>query len=76
MKSFKQLGVLTKWILRQNFTDADTIITVIVMPAFLLLFFVYVLGGNVAIGNQGSIQAYLNYSLPGFLLLTMTMGEQ
>lgn len=74
MKSFKQLIVLTKRILHQNFTDADTITTVIVMPAFLLLFFVYVLGGNVTIGNHGSIQAYLNYALPGFLLLTMTMG--
>ncbi|WP_125605932.1 ABC transporter permease [Lapidilactobacillus bayanensis] len=74
MASFNQLWVLTKRILRQNFTDADTLTTVIAMPVFLLLFFVYVLGGNVAIGAHGSTLAYLNYALPGFLLLTMTMG--
>lgn len=76
MKSLKQLATLTKRIIKQNLTDADTIITVIATPMFILLFFVYVFGGNIAMGTGGhNTQDYLNYSLPGFLLITMSMGS-
>lgn len=76
MTSLKQLLVLTRRIVRQNLTNADTIITVIVMPVFMLLFFVYVLGGNIATtAGHMSTDAYLRYALPGFLLLTMAMGS-
>ena len=47
MNSLKQLTTLTNRIIKQNFTNADTIITVILMPVFMLLFFVYVMGGNI-----------------------------
>lgn len=77
MKSLKQLGVLTKRIVKQNLTDADTLITVIGMPIFMLLFFVYVLGGNIALskGAGSGAQAYLQYSFAGFLLLTQATGS-
>lgn len=75
MKAIKQLGVLTGRIIRQNLTNADTIITVIAMPMFMLLFFVYVMGGNIVTGNGNGASAYLRYALPGFLLLTMAMGS-
>lgn len=77
MKSLKQLATLTKRIIKQNLTDADTIITVIATPMFILLFFVYVFGGNIAMipGSHSTTQDYLNYSLPGFLLITMSMGS-
>lgn len=76
MKSIKQLGVLTQRIMKQNLTNPDTIITVILTPLFMLLFFVYVLGGNLAInGAQATSSEYLSYSLPGFLLVSMAMGS-
>lgn len=76
MKSFKQLMILIKRIIKQNLTSADTIITVIGTPIFMLLFFVYVFGGNITMENgQASAKEYLNYSLPGFLLITMSMGS-
>ncbi|WP_125572256.1 ABC transporter permease [Lacticaseibacillus songhuajiangensis] len=76
MTSLKQLFALTRRIVRQNLTNADTIITVIAMPVFMLLFFVYILGGNIATASGAmSTSAYLRYSLPGFLLLTMAMGS-
>lgn len=76
MKSIKQLGVLTQRILKQNLTNPDTIITVLLMPLFMLLFFVYVFGGNLSMGGaQITTKEYLSYSLPGFLLVTMAMGS-
>jgi ABC-2 type transport system permease protein len=76
MQSIKQLAVLTRRIIRQNLTNGDTLITVIAMPVFMLLFFVYVFGGNIAtMGGAMSAHAYLRYALPGFLLLTMAMGS-
>ncbi|WP_300558239.1 ABC transporter permease [Companilactobacillus sp.] len=76
MQTIKQLGALTGRIIRQNLTNSDTIITVIAMPVFMLLFFVYVLGGNIVLsGNTSNTSNYLSYALPGFLLLTMTMGS-
>jgi ABC-2 type transport system permease protein len=60
-------------------------ITVVAMPVFMLLFFVYVIGGNIALGtaetagaagtNGGTALSYVEYSLPGFLLIAMTMGS-
>ena len=75
MNSIKQLITLTNRIIKQNFTNADTIITVILMPVFMMLFFVYVMGGNIVTGGSApSTAEYLNYALPGFLLLTMATG--
>lgn len=75
MQIIKQLNVLTWRIIRQNLTNVDTIITVIAMPIFMLLFFVYVMGGNIVTTGNTSSLTYLNYALPGFLLLTMAMGS-
>lgn len=47
MQSIKQLTLLTKRIVRQNLTNADTVITVIAMPVlccyFLSMFLVAIL---------------------------------
>jgi ABC-2 type transport system permease protein len=48
----------------------DTIITVTIMPIALMLLFVYVFGGAI---HSGSAQ-YVNYLLPGILLITIAMG--
>jgi ABC-2 type transport system permease protein len=48
----------------------DTIITVTIMPIALMLMFVYVFGGAI---DTGSVP-YVNYLLPGILLITIVMG--
>lgn len=76
MKTIKQLFTLTARIVKQNLTSTDTIITSVVTPIFVLLFFVYVMGGNIMVkGAAGSSADYLAYSLPGFLLMAMAMGS-
>lgn len=76
MKTFTQLFALTKRILKQNLTNTDTLITVFGTPIFMLLFFVYVFGGSISLtGTQTNTSDYLNYALPGFMLITMTMGS-
>ena len=48
----------------------DTIITVAIMPIALMLLFVYVFGGAIDTGSD----KYVNYLLPGILLITIAMG--
>src|ERR1700727_2288528 len=48
----------------------DTIITVSIMPIALMLLFVYVFGGAIHTGTG----RYVNYLLPGILLITIAMG--
>ncbi len=50
----------------------DTIITVTIMPIALMLLFVYVFGGAINTG-QGPGH-YVNYLLPGILLITIATG--
>ena len=48
----------------------DTIITVAITPIALMLLFVYVFGGAIDTGSDD----YVNYLLPGILLITIAMG--
>jgi ABC-2 type transport system permease protein len=48
----------------------DTIITTAIMPIAMMLMFVYVFGGAI---DTGSV-AYVNYMLPGILLITIASG--
>ncbi len=69
-------GVLTGRSLRHILRSPDTIITTTVTPIALLLLFVYVLGGAI---NTGSSEpyvngSYINYVLPGILLITIASG--
>jgi ABC-2 type transport system permease protein len=48
----------------------DTILTVTIMPIALMLLFVYVFGGAIDTGSDD----YVNYLLPGILLITIAMG--
>ncbi len=50
--------------------SVDTIITVTIMPIALMLMFVYVFGGAIDTGSM----PYVNYLLPGILLITIVMG--
>ena len=64
-------GVLTGRSLRHILRSPDTIITTAVTPIALMLLFVYVFGGAI---NTGSDESYVDYMLPGILLITIASG--
>src|SRR5674476_250521 len=67
---FGDTAVLTGRSLRHITRSVDTIITTAIMPIAFMLLFVYVLGGAI---NSGS-DSYVNYLLPGILLITIASG--
>ncbi len=56
--------------MRHVIRSLDTIITVAVTPVVLMLLFVYVFGGAIQAGPG----RYVDYLLPGILLITIAMG--
>ncbi len=64
-------GILTGRSLRHILRSPDTIITTAVTPIALMLLFVYVLGGAI---DTGSDESYIDYMLPGILLITIASG--
>ena len=69
---FGDTVVLLGRTMRHITRSPDTIITVAITPIGLMLLFRYVLGGAINTG-QGSGQ-YVNYLLPGILLITIATG--
>ncbi|TYK43628.1 ABC transporter permease [Actinomadura decatromicini] len=67
---FGDTAVLTGRTMRHVTRSLDTILTVAVTPIALMLLFVYVFGGAIRTGSQH----YVNYLLPGILLITIGMG--
>jgi ABC-2 type transport system permease protein len=63
-------GVLLGRSLRHITRSPDTIITTTLMPIAFLLVFVYVFGGAIDTGSG----RYVNYLLPGILLITIATG--
>jgi ABC-2 type transport system permease protein len=62
--------VLLRRSLRHILRSPDTIITTAVTPIAMLLLFVYVFGGAIDVGGA----SYVNYLLPGILLITVASG--
>jgi ABC-2 type transport system permease protein len=56
--------------LRHITRSPDTIITTAIMPIAMMLMFVYVFGGAIETGSD----SYVNYMLPGILLITVASG--
>src|SRR5436190_21258868 len=67
---FGDTAVLTGRSLRHITRSPDTIITTTIMPFAFMLLFVYGFGGAI---SQGS-DRYVNYLLPGILLITIASG--
>jgi ABC-2 type transport system permease protein len=67
---FMDMGVMLERSMRHIFRSIDTIITVTIMPIAIMLLFVYVLGGAIQTGTD----KYVNYLLPGILLITIANG--
>ncbi|PWD51461.1 ABC transporter permease [Serinibacter arcticus] len=63
-------SALTGRSLRHVLRSPDTIITTAVMPIAFMLLFVYVFGGAIDTG----VVAYVDYLLPGILLITVASG--
>jgi ABC-2 type transport system permease protein len=66
-------AVMLKRSLRHILRSPDTIITTAVTPIAMLLLFVYVFGGSIDTGS-GLGEKYVNYLLPGILLITVASG--
>ncbi len=67
---FHDTTVLLKRSLRHILRSPDTIITTAITPIAMLLLFVYVFGGAIDAGGG----SYVNYLLPGILLITVASG--
>ena len=67
---FNYMGVMLGRSMRHIFRSMDTIITVTIMPIAFMLLFVYVFGGAIQTGTDN----YVNYLLPGILLITIASG--
>src|ERR1700760_53657 len=67
---FGDTAVLTGRTLRHVTRSPDTIITTAIMPIAMMLLFVYVFGGAISTGTA----SYVNYLLPGILLITIASG--
>jgi len=63
-------AVLTGRTMRHVTRSLDTIITTAITPIAMMLLFVYVFGGAI---DTGSV-SYVNYMLPGILLITIASG--
>ncbi|MBO0926134.1 ABC transporter permease [Cellulomonas sp. zg-ZUI199] len=64
-------AALTGRSLRHVLRSPDTIVTSVVTPIAIMLMFTYVFGGAIETGTRGS---YLDYVLPGILLITVASG--
>jgi ABC-2 type transport system permease protein len=64
------LSVMLGRSMRHIFRSMDTIITVTIMPIMFMLLFVYVFGGAIQTGTDH----YVNYLLPGILLIAIASG--
>lgn len=67
---FSDMGVMLGRSMRHIFRSLDTIMTVCISPIAIMLLFVYLLGGAIQIGTDN----YVNYLLPGILLVTIANG--
>jgi ABC-2 type transport system permease protein len=67
---FEDTSVMLGRSMRHVFRSMDTIMTVCISPIVIMLLFVYVLGGAI----QSFTGNYVNYLLPGILLITIANG--
>jgi ABC-2 type transport system permease protein len=68
--AIRDAATLTGRSLRHILRSPDTIVTTAVMPIAFLLLFTFVLGGAIDVGDA----AYVDYLLPGILLITVASG--
>ena len=67
---FSDMSVMLGRSMRHVFRSMDTIMTVCISPIAIMLLLVYVLGGSIQTGTDN----YVNYLLPGIMLMTIANG--
>jgi ABC-2 type transport system permease protein len=72
MYAIADTWTMAKRSLRHIIRSMDTIITVVLMPIALMLLFVYIFGG--AIGLQTGSVKYIDYIVPGIIVMTVVSG--
>jgi ABC-2 type transport system permease protein len=72
VQALSDTWTMTKRSLRHTTRSADTIITVVLTPIFILLLFVYVFGG--ALGEQTGSIDYVDFITPGVVIMTVASG--
>ncbi len=70
MKFLRDTAILFGRSMRHIFRSMDTIITVTITPIAIMLLLVYVFGGAIQTGTDN----YVNYLLPGILLIAIASG--
>lgn len=65
-------AVMLKRSLRHILRSPDTILTTAITPVAMLLLFVYVFGSAIEVGDEAG--SYVDYLLPGILLITIASG--
>ncbi len=74
MNAIRDMATLTGRSLTHILRSPDTIITTAIMPIGFLLLFVFVFGGAIDTGAGAGEGSYVNYLLPGILLITIASG--
>lgn len=69
-QNIRDTATMTGRIMKHALRNADTITTVVVMPIFIMVMFVYVFGKSI---NTGSVD-YINYVVPGIVLMCLANG--
>lgn len=72
--SVSDSAVLTARSLTHILRSPDTIITTAIMPIAFLLLFVFVFGGAIDTGSGPGSSRYVDYLVPGILLITIASG--
>jgi ABC-2 type transport system permease protein len=72
--ALRDTATLTGRSLTHILRSPDTIITTALMPIAFLLLFVFVFGGAIDIGQGAGEGSYVDYLLPGILLITVASG--
>ncbi len=65
---------LANRIIKHNIRSIDTLVTVVAMPVMILLGMVFIFGGAIQIPGVTEDE-YINYVLPGILLITIATGS-
>jgi len=74
MNALRDTVALTGRSLTHILRSPDTIITTAVMPIGFMLLFVFVFGGAIDTGSGAGEGSYVDYLLPGILLITIASG--
>ena len=74
IKNLSDTLTLANRIIKHNIRSIDTLITVVAMPVMILLGMVFIFGGAIQIPGVTKDE-YINYVLPGILLITIATGS-